>query len=47
MHSTTVCKMSFFNIGGFCETLECNADAIQGLWHSEKGRQSREGARQT
>lgn len=31
--------VSFFcNIGGFCEKLECNADAFQGLWHSEKER---------
>lgn len=28
-----------FFIGGICETLECNADASQGLWHSEKERQ--------
>lgn len=30
---------NFFYIGGFCETLECNADAFQGLWHSEKERE--------
>ena len=41
MNSTTV--ECFFYVGGFCETLECNADAFQGLWHSEKEKETEEG----
>lgn len=34
-----MCFFFFFvYIGGKCETLECNADAFQELWHSEKER---------
>lgn len=43
MKSITMCNFlrffffSFLNCG-FCETLGCNADAFQELWHSEKGK---------
>lgn len=42
MKSTTMCifyVFFFFLLNcGFCETLECNAEAFQELWHSEKGK---------